>query len=242
MSNVVGNDSQHHHRFQPNLRRKSQPHTHRCTCLNNVPTHETFTEDSTPNQHNHPMMESITPTFIEQKHESNNNVNKFMSNKNQSIGRPQDRSRISLNLTLKNVCSPLSRSQLIDCDDGSDVSTPSQCTKYNKELLNTKTAATMSNEIDETAGAHNDIGIESSNNTGFCVSIRSWLNTICQWRICSGAQNSIQISRSSGDIEQSHRDTAARNREASVGSVFGVGEMTTSSRILRAFSHVGEHL
>lgn len=238
----------HHHRIRPNRRRKSQPHTH-SSSPSAIPIDDAASSGvslsvETSFDHKRSMSRTISAneddlySTSKDYQTTKNVVNKPTNNKTQS-STSQDCSRISMNLNLKNVCTPASRGQLIVCDEGDDASTHSDNNRNSKDLLRTKTATNIMKDVDGTAGTQNNVSVGSGANIGFIASIRSWANTICQWRMCFELSKSTTNSKSSRDIEQYDTD---RNREASVGSVFGVGEMTTSNRILRAFSHVGEHL
>lgn len=151
-----------------------------------------------------------------------------------------DRARVNLNLSLKNVCSPAPRNSAdgdaagSGRDDGSSVVTS----------ISTNSSGAMAKDLLD--AAHDaDVDAEERDKrsgAGLSGTLRSWANKFRRWRSCV-SRNASGV----GDRKQSMSASMAvggsgRGREASVASVMAAekSQQSTSSRILRAFSHVGE--
>lgn len=133
---------------------------------------------------------------------------------------PYYRARCNLNLNLKNVCQPERRDSHAMSSIGSEADGGNG------------TAATNDEDVERSSAPKTNGNDEGGGGGVFSWLMRwSWSEKFRQWRNClSGNELDKSTTRS------------ARNREASVASVLPTekSQQSTSSRILRAFSHVGE--
>lgn len=246
-------------RYRPSKRRKSQTyqqHTHSCNSLYSLTTPAAGAL-STGAARTRPELASTVSAAAQLQSigarrdgRSVPNVNFYIPPEDDgrrtgvsvaSVGRQStiDRARVNLNLSLKNVCSPAPRSSTDGGGsgraDGASVVTS----------ISTNSSGAMAKDLLDAHDADVDADAEERgkrSDAGLIGALRSWSDKFRRWRSC--------VSRnagSGGDRKQSMNASMAaggsgRGREASVASVMGAekSQQSTSSRILRAFSHVGE--
>lgn len=214
----------------PRRRRKSQTYMHSCTSLyNSPPTLDLGAAvdvgGSTNSVHRVPSSSTTataTTTTMPSKSRDRSvpNVNFYIPPDIDGHGEretdPHHRARVNLNLSLKNVCAPARR----------DSHAPSSIGSHEDDGTN----GAAEGGDDERGAASTTEAAEENNNSLLSSLMRSWTK---KFRSCVNGANSNDKSTTSH---------CERVREASVASVLPTekSQQSTSSRILRAFSHVGE--
>lgn len=249
-------------RYRPSRRRKSQTyqqHTHSCNSLYSLTAAATASAATSDAARERPELGSSTLSAAAQLQSASArgdgrsvpNVNFYIPPDENgvegaatAIGRQStiDRARVNLNLSLKNVCAPAPRSS---ADGGSGHADGSVLTSIS---TTTNSSGAVAKDLLETHEADADADADAAgkaSGVGLIGSLRSWADKFRRWRSCVSSSGG----GGTGDRKQSMSASMAaagggsgRGRMASVASVFGAekSQQSTSSRILRAFSHVGE--
>lgn len=253
---------------QPNHQQQQQQHTHSCTSLYSLTdaTESRMLEAASASS----IPPALPPSALASSHRhrldgrSVPNVNFYIPQEIEVVvggggataaaeGSTLDRARCHLNLSLKNVCSPAEPAT------AAAVSALQAATTSGQQTATATATATSRCRLENLHNDDDDDENEDRSSGGLIGALRSWADKFRRWRSCvssnhvdgtaATAATAAPATAAAADRKQSLTASMAaavgigRMREASVASVFGAGgtgDKSTSSRILRAFSHVGE--